>query len=109
MFVAAIIPGLIAVVGYGAAIAVYVRFNPAAGPAGEREGWSDRIQSLQAVWPVALIFVVVIGGMYQGVFTPTEGAAVGAAATGVLSWTVGRHALRRHQGRTARHRARSPA
>jgi C4-dicarboxylate transporter, DctM subunit len=89
LFVAAIIPGLIAVVGYGAAIAVYVRFNPAAGPAGERKGWSDRIQSLQAVWPVALIFAVVIGGMYQGVFTPTEGAAVGAAATGVLSWTAG--------------------
>jgi tripartite ATP-independent transporter DctM subunit len=44
---------------------------------------------LQAVWPVALIFVVVIGGIYQGVFTPTEGAAVGAAATGVLAWTVG--------------------
>jgi tripartite ATP-independent transporter DctM subunit len=89
LFVAAIIPGIIAVVGYITAIAIYVRFNPAAGPAGEREGWSERIHSLQAVWPVALIFAVVIGGMYQGVFTPTEGAAIGAAATGVLSWTVG--------------------
>jgi C4-dicarboxylate transporter DctM subunit len=89
LFVAAIIPGVIAVVGYGTAIGLYVRFNTAAGPAAEREGWSVRLQSLQTVWPVVLIFIVVIGGIYQGVFTPTEGAAVGAAATGVLSWTIG--------------------
>jgi C4-dicarboxylate transporter, DctM subunit len=89
LFVAAIIPGAIAVVGYAIAIAVYMRINPAAGPAGERESWSVRIRSLQAVWPVAIIFVAVIGGIYQGVVTPTEGAAVGAAATGVLSWTAG--------------------
>jgi len=89
LFVAAIIPGGIAVIGYAMAIAAYVRFKPEAGPAGEREGWSVRIRSLQAVWPVALIFVVVIGGIYQGVFTAEEGAAIGAAATGVLSWTAG--------------------
>jgi tripartite ATP-independent transporter DctM subunit len=89
LFVAAIIPGLIAVLGYGIAIWAYVRIDPSAGPAAEPEGWRARIGSLQAVWPVALIFIVVIGGIYQGVFTPTEGAAVGAAATGVLSWTVG--------------------
>jgi C4-dicarboxylate transporter, DctM subunit len=89
LFVAAIIPGLIAVAGYGLAIWAYVRIKPEAGPAAEREGWSVRIRSLQAVWPVALIFFVVIGGIYWGVFTPTEGAAIGAAATGILSATVG--------------------
>jgi C4-dicarboxylate transporter DctM subunit len=89
LFVAAIIPGAIAVIGYAAAIGVYVRINEAAGPAAAREDWSVRIRSLRAVWPVALIFVVVIGGIYQGIFTPTEGAAVGAAATGVLSWAAG--------------------
>jgi C4-dicarboxylate transporter DctM subunit len=89
LFVAAIIPGAIAVVGYTIAIAVYMRVNPAAGPAGEREGWPVRLRSLRAVWPVALIFVAVIGGIYQGIVTPTEGAAVGAAATGILSWTAG--------------------
>jgi C4-dicarboxylate transporter, DctM subunit len=89
LFVAAIIPGAIAVIGYGIAVAVFVRLNPAAGPAAEREGWAIRFTSLNAVWPVAVIFIVVIGGMYMGVFTPTEGAAVGAAATGVLSWTAG--------------------
>jgi tripartite ATP-independent transporter DctM subunit len=89
LFVAAIIPGAIAVIGYGIAIWIYVRLNPKAGPAVEREGWDIRLQSLRAVWPVIVIFIVVIGGIYQGVFTPTEGAAVGAAATGLLSWTVG--------------------
>jgi tripartite ATP-independent transporter DctM subunit len=89
LFVAAIIPGIIAVIGYGGAIALYVRFKPAAGPAGERADWPERFRSLHAVWPVGLIFAAVIGGMYLGVFTPTEGAAVGAAATGILSWTVG--------------------
>jgi C4-dicarboxylate transporter DctM subunit len=89
LFVAAIIPGAIAVIGYASAIGVYVRFNASAGPAAEREDWSVRIRSLQTVWPVVLIFVVVIGGIYQGIFTPTEGAAVGAAATGAMSWTVG--------------------
>jgi C4-dicarboxylate transporter DctM subunit len=89
LFVAAIIPGVIATIGYATAIGIYVRVNAAAGPAGERESWAVRIHSLQTVWPVVLIFVVVIGGIYQGVFTPTEGAAVGAASTGVLSWIVG--------------------
>jgi C4-dicarboxylate transporter, DctM subunit len=89
LFVAAVIPGAVAVIGYGIAVWAYVRVNPSAGPAGGREGWPVRLQSLQAVWPVVVIFIVVIGGIYQGVFTPTEGAAVGAAATGVLSWSVG--------------------
>jgi tripartite ATP-independent transporter DctM subunit len=89
LFVAAIIPGIIATVGYAIAIGIYVRVNPKAGPAGDRESWRVRLQSLRAVWPVALIFIVVIGGIYEGVFTPTEGAAVGAAATGVLSYTLG--------------------
>ena len=89
LFVAAIIPGIIAVIGYGIAVWAYVQVRPDAGPAAEREGWAGRLRSLKAVWPVVTIFAVVIGGMYLGVFTPTEGAAFGAAATGVLSWTIG--------------------
>jgi tripartite ATP-independent transporter DctM subunit len=89
LFLAAIIPGAMATLGYAAAVYVYTRVYPSSGPAAERAGWRERFKSLRAVWPVIAIFVVVIGGIYQGVFTPTEGAAVGAAATGVLSWTVG--------------------
>ena len=89
LFLAAIIPGIIATLGYAAAIWVYTRLFPEAGPAVARADWRERFHSLKAVWPVAAIFIVVIGGIYRGVFTPTEGAAVGAAATGVLSWTIG--------------------
>jgi C4-dicarboxylate transporter, DctM subunit len=89
LFLAAIIPGIIATLGYAAAIWAYTRLVPSAGPAVARASWRERFLSLRAVWPVLAIFVVVIGGIYTGVFTPTEGAAVGAAATGVLSWTVG--------------------
>ena len=81
LFLAAIIPGIIATFGYAAAIWVYTRLYPQPGPAVARADWRERFHSLKAVWPVAAIFVVVIGGIYRGVFTPTEGAAVGAAAT----------------------------
>jgi tripartite ATP-independent transporter DctM subunit len=89
LFLAAIIPGIIATFGYGAAVWAYTRVFPSAGPAVARAGWGERLQSLKMIWPVLAIFVLVIGGIYLGVFTPTEGAGIGAAATGVLSWTVG--------------------
>jgi C4-dicarboxylate transporter, DctM subunit len=89
LFLAAIVPGIIATVGYAIAVWGYVQVFPKAGPAGVREGWSERLHSLKAVWPVAVIFLTVIGGIYRGVFSPTEGAAVGAAATAVFAWTVG--------------------
>jgi len=94
LFLAAIIPGMIATAGYAIAVWAYVRVRPNAGPAGDPVPMIDRIRSLKAVWPVVVIFAVVIGGIYLGVFTPTEGAAVGAAATGVLSWTAGHMRLR---------------
>ena len=89
LFLAAIIPGAIATIGYGIAIGVYARLYPKSGPAAAAESWQVRLRSLKAVWPVIVIFAVVIGGMYRGVFTPTEGAGIGAAATGIFSWTVG--------------------
>jgi tripartite ATP-independent transporter DctM subunit len=89
LFLAAIIPGAIATLGYAVAVWVYVRVHPKAGPAGDRASWRERIVSLGTVWPVVTIFLVVVGGIYLGVFTPTEGAAVGAASTGILAATVG--------------------
>ncbi|MGE3245431.1 MAG: TRAP transporter large permease [Beijerinckiaceae bacterium] len=89
LFLAAMIPGALATLGYAIAIFIYVRINPAAGPRAERADLTERLRSLQTVWPVVTIFVVVIGGIYMGVFTPTEGAAVGAASTGLLAWFAG--------------------
>ncbi len=90
LFLAALIPGVIATLGYAAAIAVYVRFRPEAGPVVAAAPLGERVRSLGAVAPVAAIFLLVIGGIYLGVFTPTEGAAIGAAATAALALAYGR-------------------
>ena len=90
LFLAAVVPGLIATIGYTIAIAVYVRFKPGAGPVVEALPIRERIRSLGMVWPVALIFMSVVGGIYFGLFTPTEGAAIGAAATGLVALASGR-------------------
>ena len=98
LFAAAMVPGIIAMLGYMAAIALYVRFVP--GHAPEHDAVSERInlQSLLGVLPIAAIFLLVFGGIYGGIFTPTEGAAVGAAATFVaallkreLGWSKIKH------------------
>ena len=82
LFAAAMVPGLIAMVGYVLAIAVYVRLFP--GHAPDRDDEDAPQLSAALVWgvlPIALIFVLVFGGIYGGLFSPTEGAGVGAAAT----------------------------
>lgn len=89
MFGAAFVPGVLAAIGYMIVIAIVVRLRPDAAQALPPQPWPQRLRALRAVWPVALIFVVVIGGIYLGVFTPTEGAAVGAVATGLLAWQRG--------------------
>jgi tripartite ATP-independent transporter DctM subunit len=81
LFAAAFIPGFIAAGLYCLAIFIYVRLYPGHGPASVRQGAAARLAMLKEVWPVAAIFVVMFGGIYGGLFTPTEGAAVGAAAT----------------------------
>ncbi|HUG24809.1 TRAP transporter large permease [Piscinibacter sp.] len=86
MFAAAFVPGILAALGYMAVINLYVRFSPASAGQIERLDWRDRGRALTAVWPVIVIFVAVIGGIYTGIFTPTEGAAVGAVSTGLLAW-----------------------
>jgi C4-dicarboxylate transporter DctM subunit len=84
LFLAALIPGIIATFYYIAAILIYVRLKPESGPAGKRYGWKERFRSLKFVWPIVAIFIIVIGGIYSGVFTPTEAAAIGAACTGII-------------------------
>ncbi|MCX7891984.1 MAG: TRAP transporter large permease [Burkholderiales bacterium] len=81
LFAAAFIPGIIAAIGYLAAIAIYVRLKPGYAPESRTFSPAEVRESAKDVWPVVVIFLVVFGGMYGGVFTPTEGAAVGAAST----------------------------
>ncbi|MBE3639227.1 TRAP transporter large permease [Mangrovicoccus algicola] len=85
MFMAALLPGVLAALGYMAAIAIFVRRHPEDGPAAPRAGRAERLAALGETWPILLIFALVITGMYRGWFTPTEAAAVGAFGTGLLA------------------------
>ena len=80
LFAAAMVPGIIAMLGYMVAIAIYVRLVPGHAPEHD-EAPALTLSSLKGIAPIAIIFLVVFGGIYGGKFTPTEGAAVGAAST----------------------------
>lgn len=81
LFAAAMIPGLLAIVGYLAVVAIYARVRPQFASTSESTSWPHRLNELTRIWPIMAIFVVVFGGIYGGLFSPTEGAAVGAMLT----------------------------
>ncbi len=89
LFMAAVLPGLIAVFGYMIVIHLVVMLNPSAGPAGPRVPWPQRLQALRKVIPVLIVFLVVVVGLYGGWATPTEAASIGAAACGILAVVSG--------------------
>lgn len=90
LFLAAFVPGILAAVGYMVVIGIVTRLDPAAGgPGSPRHTWAERVSAVIDTWPVLLIFLVVIGGIYSGLFTPTEAASVGALATGIAAWRSG--------------------
>ncbi len=78
LFIAGILPGLLAVAMYMATVRLLHGRNL---PAGEAIAWRERLASLRGVWAVLLLFVLIIGGIYLGVVTPTEAAAAGAFLT----------------------------
>jgi C4-dicarboxylate transporter DctM subunit len=81
LFLAGFFPGVLEAVFYIITIVIITRINPALGPPGPRSTMNERMKSLLKVWEVLVLFVVVIGGIYVGVFTPTEAAGVGAFGT----------------------------
>ncbi|MDO5705691.1 MAG: TRAP transporter large permease [Paracoccus sp. (in: a-proteobacteria)] len=85
LFLAAFVPGIIAALFYMAVIRLYLIARPGEGGVAVRVPWADRWGALAAVWPVLAVFLLVVFGIYDGWFTPTEGAAVGAAATGLIA------------------------
>ncbi len=79
LFVAGILPGLVAITCLCLGV-VYVTWrDPEAGPRAERFTWAQRLVAIRGIWGVVVLFGLVIGGIYGGVFTATEGAGVGAA------------------------------
>ena len=85
LFLAGIIPGLIIAFFFVCIIYGWCKINPALGPRGEKSTWKQRIASLPEVFWVILIFIVVVGGLMQGFFTPTEAGSVGTFAVLLLS------------------------
>ena len=91
LFAAGILPGILAVLCYLGAVQASTLIDPKAGPPGERFTWAERLRTLRAIWGVVLLFAIVMGGMYGGIFTPTEAAGVGAG--GAFLFALGRRAL----------------
>lgn len=89
LFLAAFVPGILAAVGYMLTISIYVRLFPKAAGTRPPVPYSERMAALLNVWPVVLVFGLVVGGIYLGWFTPTEGAAIGAFGTGFLAFASG--------------------
>ncbi|MGK0543871.1 TRAP transporter large permease [Halomonas cupida] len=81
MFMAGLIPGLLGLVLYALTVSVVMRVKPGLAVAGEPTGWADKLASVGGLVPFFGVFLVMILGIYLGVFTPTEGASVGAFAT----------------------------
>ncbi|MGB7318647.1 MAG: TRAP transporter large permease [Planktotalea sp.] len=95
LFIAALIPGILAAIGYMIAISIWVRAYPNSAAVKDRVAWPERLVLLAKVWPVMAVFVAVVGGIYTGIFTPTEAAAVGAAGTGIIALVSGELTLER--------------
>lgn len=95
LFLAAVIPAILAVIGFMIAIRVYVMLNPTAGPATPAPPFRQRLKMMLETWPVLMIFIVVFIGMNgdfffgRSLFTPTEGAAIGALCATIAAVTVG--------------------
>ena len=89
LFAAAVIPGIIAMCGYMIAVALFVRLVPGHAPEVVAGQNGVTLRSVIGVAPIAVIFFLVFGGIYGGFFTPTEGAAVGAASTFLIALLKG--------------------
>jgi tripartite ATP-independent transporter DctM subunit len=95
LFAAGVIPGILTALLMMASIAYMTYKDPEHAPAGKRSTWPERWAALRGIWGVALLVVVVLGGIYGGLFTATEGAGFGAAgaflfalARGRLTWSI---------------------
>ena len=89
LFAAGFLPGLLAITLLCVAVLVTVWRDPDAGPAGERSDWRQRLAAFSAVWPVLVLFLVVMGSIYAGICTATEAASVGAFGALLIAWFRG--------------------
>lgn len=78
LFIAGVVPGFLGIAFYNLAVTAVTRLSPGSGPAGPRVSWHDKWVALLGVWEIVVLFILVIGGIYIGLFTPNEAAGVGA-------------------------------
>jgi tripartite ATP-independent transporter DctM subunit len=91
LFIAGFVPGVLEAVFYIITIAILCRLKPQIGPPGPTVGFLDKVACLKKTWGVLFLFVLVIGGIYFGIFSPTEAAGVGAC--GACIFALGRRRL----------------
>jgi C4-dicarboxylate transporter, DctM subunit len=84
LFAAAMIPGILAMLGYIVVVALYCRARPEFATPTQKATGLEKLKAIVAIWPIAFVFIVVFGGIYGGVFSPTEGAGIGAVMTFAL-------------------------
>ena len=91
LFLAGIIPGIIVIIFYMATISIWCRVDPSIAPSAVKTTWKEKMASVRLIWPVVLLFLLVMGGIYGGVFTPTEAGAIGSF--GALIITIARRQM----------------
>jgi C4-dicarboxylate transporter DctM subunit len=101
LFIAGILPGLLITAMFCVQIFLQCKFNPTLGPAGPKFGWKEKVKSIKGLWAITAVFLLVMGGIYFGIFTPTEGASCGVfvvfiigMANRQLNWQKFVHSLR---------------
>ncbi|MBX2838158.1 MAG: TRAP transporter large permease [Gammaproteobacteria bacterium] len=90
LFIAGFLPGILTIIGFMVVIAIVTRVWPHLGGAGEKTSTKEKLMALSRTWAILLLFALVIGGIYFGVFTPTEAAGIGAVGAFVISGLRGR-------------------
>lgn len=86
LFAAGVLPGILTAILLMLAVVFMTMRDPEHAPAGEKFTWKQRLEALRGIWGVLLLVVVVLGGIYGGVFTATEGAGMGAAGAFLFAW-----------------------
>jgi tripartite ATP-independent transporter DctM subunit len=95
LFMAGVVPGILLAAGFCGMIVARCLLDPKLGPAGPKYSWNDRLSALTKLLPTTIIFVIVLGGIYGGIFTPTEASAIGAVGVLAIALVMKRLTLER--------------
>jgi len=93
LLMAGLIPGIMSAMIYMVMVWVRARANPKFAPRGEPSSWGEKLVALKGTWSILTLFMIVMGGIYSGIVTPTEAAAAGAAGAFVLGFLARRLTL----------------